>query len=249
LWRSLSRDNVLIKIPGTEEGIPVVRQLIAEGINVNVTLLSSLDRYRAAREAWLDGLEDRRKAGLDLKVNSVASFFLSRIDTFVDPMLAELGAEAKKHLGQVAIAAAKLAYVDYLRAADEPRFSSLVDAGAQPQRLLWASTGTKNPAYSDCHYVDPLVGRATVTTLPMQTLIAYLHHGKPSCSLEEGLENACSLISMLPAYGIDLGAVAIQLEQEGLQKFIEPHDKLFESLAHKRAQILGKVTGERSIDF
>lgn len=249
LWRSLSRRNILIKVPGTEEGIPVVRQLIADGINVNVTLLFSLERYRAAREAWLEGLEERQKAGLDLKVSSVASFFLSRIDTIIDPLLTDVGANAELLCGQVAIAAAKVAYADYLRASAEPRFGALIDAGALPQRLLWASTSAKNPAYSDCHYIDPLVGSETVTTLPLQTLNAYRQHGKPGRSLEEGLERAYGLIGMLPAYGIDLDAIATQLEQEGLRKFIEPHDKLLESLASRRSQILCKGTGERGTDF
>lgn len=233
LWRALGRDNVLIKVPATEEALPVIRRLIAEGVNVNITLLFSLERYRAVREAWLAGLEERREAGKDLNVASVASFFLSRIDTLVDPLLARAGEDdpaATASRGRVAVAAAKLAYADYRQALEDERFRALADQGAAPQRLLWASTGTKNPDYSETHYIDPLVGEGTITTVPMQTLIAYRQKGKPRATLTENLDQARALLDSLPHWGVDLPAIERQLEQEGLKKFTDPHDKLLSAL-------------------
>lgn len=235
LWQALGRDNVFIKVPGTAEGIPAIRQLISEGINVNVTLLFSVERYAAVRQAWLEGLEARHAAGKNLKVASVASFFLSRIDTLVDPLLEQTGSTA---VGQVAIAAAKLAYADYRAAMADPRIQTLASAGANPQRLLWASTGTKNPAYGPCHYIDPLVGADTITTVPLQTLATMRSESSPSASLEQGVAEAQSLVDSLPSAGVDLKQVEQQLEEEGLVKFTQPHEKLMAALASKREQII-----------
>lgn len=238
LWKLLDRPNVFIKVPATAEGLPAIRKLISEGINVNVTLLFGLSRYEAVADAYLSGLEDRAQQGGSVKgVASVASFFLSRIDVLVDPMLekvrreggsgAEIAAEAR---GQTAIASAKLAYQIYREMFGGDRFRKLEGAGAKPQRLLWASTSTKNPDYSDVMYVEPLIGPDTVNTLPLDTLDAYRDHGNPQNRLEDGLEKARRIFDGLPQLGIELDRVAQQLEDEGVGKFVKPYDALLGTL-------------------
>jgi transaldolase len=241
LWAALDRPNILIKVPGTVEGLPAIRQLISEGINVNVTLLFGLPRYRQVTEAYLAGLEDRAAQGKAVKhVASVASFFLSRIDTHVDPLLESFFPQggnpadlARQLHGQTAIASAKLAYQDYKEIFGAPRFKDLAEAGAGPQRLLWASTGTKNPEYDDLKYVEALIGPDTVNTLPPETLEAYRDHGEPKARLELGVKDARQVLERLPELGINIDDVTGQLEDAGVEKFNKPFDQLMETLAKR----------------
>lgn len=233
LWAELGRPNLMIKVPATREGLPALRRLIAEGINVNCTLLFSVARYAEAAEAYLDALEARHAAGQPLHaVSSVASFFVSRIDTKVDARLDACGAPRAAALrGQAAIACARLAYQHFLKLSAQPRWQALAARGARPQRLLWASTSTKEARYSDIKYVEALIGRDTVTTLPLATLTAYRDHGRPAPRLEEHLDRAVALPAELAALGIELEAIAAQLEDEGLRKFVEPFDRIQRHIA------------------
>ncbi|MBT1070939.1 transaldolase [Pelotalea chapellei] len=252
LWSRVDRPNVLIKVPGTVEGLVALRQLIASGINVNVTLLFSLPRYQAVAEAYMAGLEERAAANLPLgNIASVASFFLSRIDVMVDSLLTKKLQEggrmadlASMLVGKVAIASAKTAYQIFKQIHGSERFRNLSAQGGRPQRVLWASTSTKNPAYSDVKYVEALIGANTVNTLPMETLLAYRDHGNPELRLEEGLEEAGRVLQRLPEAGIDLDAVTRHLEQEGVEKFVEPFDKLIQMLEQK---IAGRYEWTRGI--
>ncbi|MEH6307353.1 transaldolase [Olivibacter sp. CPCC 100613] len=246
-WKELNRPNVMIKIPGTKEGLPAIKQLISEGININVTLLFGLDRYREVAEAYIAGLEERAARGEPLEnVTSVASFFLSRIDTMVDAMLDEIiesdpskATAAKQIKGQVAIASAKVAYSIYNELFMSDRFLELEAKGAKPQRLLWASTSVKNKDYNELMYVEALIGPQTVDTLPKETLNAYREHGNPGARLKEDLEHArYTLYKLEDIVGIKLGEVTQQLEAEGIQKFIKPFDSLMEVLAQKRKEVL-----------
>jgi transaldolase len=244
LWGALNRPNVFIKIPATTEGLPAIRDLISEGINVNVTLLFGLPRYRQVAEAYIAGIEARSSQGLPVKhVASVASFFVSRIDSLVDPLLQPIIAHgggtadvATEALGHVAVASAKLAYQIYKEIFDSDRFRGLAAQGARTQRLLWASTGTKNPDYSDVKYVEALIGRDTVNTAPVETLDAYRDHGDPQARLEEDVAAAARILKRLPELGISLDKVTQQLEDEGVEKFNRPFDKLMAALAHRSAQ-------------
>jgi transaldolase len=237
LWQALGRLNVLIKVPATREGLPAIRQLISEGINVNITLLFGLPRYREVAEAYIGGLEARAAQGRPLdRVASVASFFLSRIDVLLDPKLEKLG--AKELVGQVAIASAKTAYTIYREIFEGARFKKLAGQGARPQRLLWASTSTKNPAYPDVKYVEPLIGPDTVNTLPPETLEAYRDHGDPAPRLTEDLDLAATCLKRLPELGLDLNQAAQQLEDEGVEKFNQPFDSLMATLVGKRREVL-----------
>jgi transaldolase len=239
LWTELHRPNVFIKVPATEAGLIAIQQLITEGINVNVTLLFGLNRYRQAAEAYIAGIEARVAQGKPVKqVASVASFFVSRIDALLDPQLdiliAEGGEEAnlaKLAKGQIAIASAKVAYQIYQNIFDDARFRPLVAQGARAQRLLWASTSPKNPDYNDIKYVEALIGKHTINTLPPATLAAYRNHGKPQPRLEQDTQEARRLLEQLPELGINLEAVTQQLEDEGVEKFIKPFDKLMTTLA------------------
>jgi transaldolase len=229
LWKKVDRRNVMIKIPGTEAGLPAIRQAIAEGININVTLLFGLERYKAVTEAYISGLEDRQAKGLPVAdIASVASFFLSRIDVMVDPMLKEKGLE---HLqGQVAIASAKKAYEIYLEVFSSERWKKLEAAGAKPQRLLWASTGSKNPAFKATKYVDALIGPNTVDTVPMDTLDAYREEGEPEDRLLQDLDEATFVLDKLEEAGINLKEISQNLEDEGVEKFITPYAKLLSAI-------------------
>jgi transaldolase len=241
LWAALDRPNVFIKVPATAAGLPAIQQLIGEGINVNVTLLFGLPRYRQVAEAYIAGLEARAAQGKPLKrLASVASFFVSRIDTLVDPLLEILMAAggkeadlAKRAHGQVAIASAKMAYQIYKEIFGGGRFRRLADRGARVQRLLWASTGTKNPDYSDVKYVEALIGPETVDTAPIKTLDAYRDHGEPKARLEHDVGEARSVLERLPELGIGIDSVTRQLEDEGVEKFNQPFDKLMETLAQR----------------
>jgi transaldolase/transaldolase/glucose-6-phosphate isomerase len=236
LWKEVGRPNVMIKIPGTAEGLPAIRQALADGININVTLLFSLERYEAVAEAYVSGLEDRVAAGQPIdQIASVASFFLSRIDTLIDPMLAEKGLTDLK--GEVAIASAKKAYEIYTRIFSSERFEKLKEKGATPQRLLWASTGTKDPAFSDVKYVDALIGKNTVDTVPMETLDAYRDHGNPADRLEDDLDKATETLDRIKQAGLDLPALTQQLEDEGIDKFITPYNKLLQAIDKQVQQL------------
>lgn len=233
LWKAVDKPNVMIKIPGTEPGLPAIRQAISEGININVTLLFGLERYEAVAEAYIAGLEERAAKGLPINgIASVASFFLSRIDVLIDPMLDEKGAGDLK--GEVAIASAKKAYEIYKRVFGSDRFQKLRDKGATPQRLLWASTGSKNPAFSDVKYVEALIGPKTVNTLPLETLEAYRDHGQAEARLEQDMDHATRVLARVKELGIDLLAVTMQLETEGIDKFIKPYDKLMAAIDEQK---------------
>lgn len=244
LWVALNRPNVFIKVPATSDGLPAIRQLISEGINVNVTLLFGLPRYRQVAEAYIAGLEARSAQGKPVKhLASVASFFLSRIDALVDPLLEKLIAQggreadvAKQVHGQVAVASAKVAYQIYKEIFGSDRFKKLSILGARVQRLLWASTGTKNPDYSDVKYIESLIGSDTVNTVPLKTLEAYRNHGDPKLRLEQDVKEANWIMARLPELGISIDKVTQQLEDEGVKKFDEPFDKLMEALTKKSSE-------------
>lgn len=239
LWSALNRPNVLIKVPATAEGLPAIRQLISDGINVNVTLLFGLPRYRAVAEAYIAGLEARvAKREPISQIASVASFFLSRIDTLVDPLLEKIMETdskgiAKEVLGEVAISSAKVAYQIYKEIFGSARFLKLEEKGARAQRLLWASTSNKNPNYSDVKYIEALIGADTVNTVPPQTIDAYRDHGDPKLRLEQEIKKANKIMISLPELGINIDQVTQQLEDEGVSKFNEPFDKLMEALSNK----------------
>jgi transaldolase len=250
LWAALDRPNVFIKIPATANGLAAIQQLIGEGISINVTLLFGLPRYRQVAEAYLAGLEARLAQGKPIKsVASVASFFISRIDALVDPLLAKVVAQggkqaamAKNARGQVAIASAKMAYQIYKELFGSDRFRKLAAQGARVQRLLWASTSTKNPDYSDVKYVEALIGPNTVNTVPMETLDAYRDHGKPKARLDQDVAEARGVMERLPELGIDIDQVTRQLEDEGVEKFNQPFDKLMKTLAQRSAPHLTRAS-------
>jgi transaldolase len=239
LWQRLSVPNAFIKIPGTEAGLPVIRDLIARGINVNVTLLFSPERYRAVARAYREGLGRRVAEDKPIaNVASVASFFLSRIDTAVDRLLDGLAARgqpaARALRGKAAIASACRAYEIYEEAIAEPAWEALTARGARPQRLLWASTSTKDAAYSPIKYVEELIVPGTVNTMPLETLTTYRRLGRPELTLERHLAEASDVREGLERLDVDLEAVAQQLEREGVAKFVEPFDKLQKWLEDKR---------------
>ena len=242
LWSALDRPNVFIKVPATLEGLTCIEQLIGEGININVTLLFGLPRYREVAEAYIAGLEARRRKNQPLaRVASVASFFLSRIDVLIDPLLTQLverggeqASQARELKGQVAIASARQAYQIYKEIFEGPRFRPLAEMGARPQSVLWASTGTKNPDYSDVKYVEALIGSETVNTLPQDTLAAYRDHGEPAPRLETELDKAAEVFRRLGELNIDIDEKTQQLENEGIRKFNEPFDSLMATLESKR---------------
>jgi transaldolase len=241
LWSIVDRPNVFIKVPATTAGIPAIAKLIGEGININITLLFGLSRYKEVIEAYLQGIETLVKAGKAVNnVNSVASFFLSRIDTMVDPMLdaftkydnhnAKLASE---FLGQTAISSAKVAFHIFKEAFTTPRFRRLAECGARTQRLLWASTSTKNPAYSDTKYVEPLIGPDTVNTMPAETVDAYRDHGDPAVRIEQDIQKAYQVLDSLQNFSIELDQISDRLEAEGVDKFIKPWDHMLHNLEQK----------------
>ncbi len=243
LWAAVNRPNLFIKVPATREGLPAIQQLIGEGINVNITLLFGLPRYREVAEAYQAGLEILASHGKPMtRIASVASFFLSRIDALLDPILERLRlqggpmAEIAAGLhGQVAIASAKVAYQIYQEIFGSERFQKLSHQGAHPQRLLWASTSTKDPDYSDIKYVETLIGSETINTIPLETLNAYRDHGKPASRLEEGTQEAYRVLEALPQAGLDLDVLTQKLEDEGVTKFSQAFKQLMASLQEKRA--------------
>jgi transaldolase len=234
LWQAVARPNLMIKVPATRECIPAIRQLLGDGINVNVTLIFGVQRYAEVAEAHAQALEQRVAAGASIdRVASVASFFLSRIDTMVDPLLDAKGAENLR--GQAAIACAKLAWLHQQAQIAAERWQGLLQRGARPQRLLWASTSTKDPRYSDVKYIEELIGPGTVNTVPAETLAAYRDHGRPAVRLPTGIAQATLLPAQLAAVGIDLGEIAQRLELEGLKKFSDPFDHLLSAIAQQIA--------------
>src|ERR1700685_3656975 len=236
LWKAVGRDNVMIKVPGPPEGLPAIRELIGRGINVNVTLLFAQDVYENVAEAYIAGLEDLAGRGGELgQIGSVASFFVSRIDVLIDgkisaalknPAAASDQTLLRSLQGKVAIANAKLTYQLYKKIFSGPRWQALAGHGAQTQRVLWASTGTKNPAYSDVLYVEELIGPDTVNTVPPATFDAFRDHGKPRASLEENLDAAHKTMLDLARSGISMKAVTDQLTEDGVKLFSDAFDKL-----------------------
>ncbi len=251
LWKDVHRKNLMIKVPATREGLPAIEQLTAEGLSINITLLFSQDVYVEVAEAYLKGLEKLvAKGGDPSHVASVASFFVSRIDTAVDKQLDEKIARAndpaeKERLaalkGKVAIANAKLAYQEYKRLFAGARWEKLAAKGARPQRLLWASTGTKNKEYSDVLYVEELIGANTVNTVPPATLDAFRDHGKIRDSLEENIDEARRVLEELERSGISLDAITKELVRDGVKLFADAADKLYGAVASKRATVLGSA--------
>lgn len=233
LFKALGKPNVMIKVPATDQGIPAFEALTAEGINVNVTLLFSVEKYIRVMEAYINGLEKLCAGGGDPgKVSSVASFFVSRVDSTVDEALERVGHTDLQ--GKIAIANAKVAFAKFRAVFSGERWQMLAEKGARVQRLLWASTGTKNPQYPDTLYVDELIGEHTVNTLPPATLNAFLDHGKLSSSLRAGLDEAKEHISRLATLDIDLDSVTKRLEDEGVGSFMKSFDSLMEGIANKR---------------
>ncbi|MFC4160847.1 transaldolase [Chitinimonas lacunae] len=227
LWAAIDRPNAMIKIPATAASLPAFSQAIAEGINVNVTLMFGQLHCDQVFDAYSEGLRRRHAAGGDLsRVRSVASLFLSRVDTLIDRRLDELGGEALALRGQVAVSMAKVAYRRWQQRFSAAEFAELAAAGARPQRLLWASTGTKNPAYSDLLYVDNLIGPETVNTLPDATLAAFRDHGSAAPRLLDEVDHAEAVLRQAAVLGIDLDAAAVQLQLEGLKLFDQAFDQL-----------------------
>jgi transaldolase / glucose-6-phosphate isomerase len=246
LWKTVQRENVMIKVPGTGEGIPAIRQLISEGININVTLLFAQEVYEKVAEAYIAGLEDLARNGGDLKkMAGVASFFISRIDTLVDSLLndrikktsdATGQALLKSLLGKVAIANGKLTYQRYERIFSGPRWQALATRGAQTQRVLWASTSTKNPAYRDVIYVEELIGPATVNTMPPATIDAFRDHGRLRKSLTEDVPGAQKVMADLARAGISIQEVTDKLTDDGVKLFADAFDKLLAAVDESTSQ-------------
>jgi transaldolase / glucose-6-phosphate isomerase len=250
LWKAVNRENVMIKIPGTAEGLPAIRKAIGEGINVNVTLLFAQEVYEKVAEAHISGLEDLAKRGGNLnKIGGVASFFISRIDTLVDSIIdgklktttdPQQQALLKSLLGKVAIANGKLTYQRYQRIFSGPRWQALAAQGAQTQRVLWASTSTKNPAYRDVMYVEELIGPDTVNTMPPATIDAFRDHGKLRNSLTEDVPGAQSVMDNLAKAGISIKEVTTKLTDDGVKLFADAFHKLLAAV-EKSTQLKGKT--------
>jgi transaldolase/glucose-6-phosphate isomerase len=254
LWNELSRKNVMIKIPGTPEGMAAIEQCISEGININITLLFSLDAYDQTMEAYIRGLERRAAEGKPINnISSVASFFVSRIDTAVDKQLnakieQATSDEEKSNLeslvGRIAIANAKMAYQRYKEVFHGERFRELKAKGAQVQRPLWASTSTKNPAYKDIYYVEALIGSETVDTLPPATLAAFRDHGVARVAIEDDLDEEQARLRRLEEVGVSLNEVTAQVLADGVRLFVEPFDKLIATIQSRRDETQGKSQSE-----
>ncbi|MGH2495176.1 MAG: transaldolase [Ktedonobacteraceae bacterium] len=249
-WKMVDRPNLFIKIPATPEGIPAIQAALAEGININITLIFSIEAYRDVTEAYLNALEDRRASGKDIShIASVASFFVSRVDTLVDKMLDDKikatsdSAEQQKLKmleGKAAIANARLVYQDFKKIFSTPRFESLKHSGARVQRPLWASTSTKNPAYRDVLYAEELIGSDTVDTMPLETIQNFKDHGRAELTIENNIPQAKAELEMLEAVGISYDAVTQQLLDEGVQKFADSFHQLFQGIEEKKKAIQGQ---------
>ncbi|MBW3536627.1 MAG: transaldolase [Actinobacteria bacterium] len=239
LHESINRPNLMVKIPATAEGIPAIRTMLGEGRNINITLIFGLDRYEAVIDAYLDALESLVAADKDIAgVASVASFFVSRVDTEVDRRLEAIGSsEAQELRGQAAVAQARLAYRMYQQKFSGARWDALAAKGARVQRPLWASTSTKNPEYPDLLYVDSLIGPNTVNTMPDATVEAFCDHGTIACTIEDEVDRSAEILDQLGRLGVDMGDVAATLEDEGVASFSKSYDELLQSLEDKRSQL------------
>ena len=235
-WALVDRPNLMIKIPGTDEGVPAIEQMIYEGRNINVTLLFSVAAYEKVAEAFIRGLERRHAEGQPLSIHSVASFFVSRVDTEADRRLEALG--RTDLAGRLAVDNAKLAYAHWRQEFSGPRWEFLAGKGARPQRCLWASTSTKNPEYRDVIYVEELIGPETVNTMPAETVKAFGDHGEVrGATITEGLDEARALLDDLAAAGVDYDDVVATLEQEGVEKFADSFAELLDGLRAKAASV------------
>ena len=233
LWKAVNRKNVMIKIPGTKEGLQAIRQCISDGININVTLLFGLPRYREVTEAYISGLEDRLKSNQPIDhLASVASFFLSRIDVMLDPILKEK--KLDKLVGEIAIDSAKEAYHIFKEVFFSERFRELEMKGAKLQKVLWASTSTKDPSFSDVKYVEALIGPDTIDTLPLETIEAFRDHGVAKDDLENNLMKATQELEKLKENGINIDEITQKLEEEGVQKFNKAYDSLLKAIDSKK---------------
>ncbi len=247
LWSTVSRPNLMVKIPATPAGVPAIEQSIADGLNINVTLIFSLKRYEEVMDAYLQGLIRRLESGQKVdRTASVASFFVSRVDTLVDKLLDEkiaAGAERKDLLaslkGKAAIANAKLAYFEFRKKFSTEAFAGLKNHGARLQRPLWASTSTKNPAYPDVYYVEALVGPDTVDTMPPATIVAYKDHGNPEVRIDKNVDDARRCMDQLAEVGIGMDAVTKRLEDEGVASFAKSFDSLIAVVEKRRQEALG----------
>jgi transaldolase len=248
LWRLVDRKNVMIKIPGTPEGIPAIEQATYEGININITLLFSLHAYDQTMEAYIRGLERRAAENKPIdNISSVASFFVSRIDTTVDKELErriaqttdpDEKAKLQSLLGKIAIANAKIAYQKYKKVFHGSRFAAMKQKGAQVQRPLWASTSTKNPVYPDIYYVEALIGPETIDTLPPATIVAFRDHGRARITIEDKLDEERAHLARLEEVGISLDQVTEHVLSEGVRLFVEPFEKLLKTIESRAADIV-----------
>src|SRR5438093_2424363 len=258
LWDRVRRPNIFVKIPATDEGLPAIEQCIADGLNINITLMFSVKVYEDVARAYIRGLQRRAKAGKPVDIASVASFFVSRVDTAVDKLLeqkiAAAGDPAERQrlqnlLGKAAVANAKLAYRAFQRIFNEPEFAELRRQGARVQRCLWASTGTKNPHYSDVMYVEELIGPETVNTMPQQTMMAFKEHGEVRPSLLENLAGAEQVMRELAAIGIDMDKVTYDLQVDGVKLFADSITKLLEEIANKKQQLKAGAVGAHEAEL
>ncbi|MCG3205183.1 MAG: Transaldolase [Elusimicrobia bacterium] len=257
LFKKVGRPNLMIKVPGTPAGLPAIEELIAAGININVTLLFSVENYKQVLEAYLKGLEKRQRKGLSVKgIASVASFFVSRVDTLVDKYLDQMislnsshAPQAKNLLHKIAVANAKLAYAHYEQVIQSDRFRKLEQKGAQRQRLLWASTGTKDKRLSDVIYVDELIGPDTVNTMPPQTVDAFRDHGRVSLTLRSNVDQAKAHVEQLSGVGIDLEKLLTQLQEEGVRSFIGSFETLLQVVAAKKEILTGQISKQSRFDL
>ncbi len=251
-WKMVDRPNLMIKIPATPEGIPAVQQALTEGININITLIFSIDSYRKVTNAYISALEDRNAEGKDIShIASVASFFVSRVDTLVDQLLEDKikatndNAEQqrlKSLEGKAAIANARLVYQEFKHIFHTPRFETLKHSGAHVQRPLWASTSTKNPAYRDVLYAEELIGPDTVDTMPLETIENFRDHGKVRRSVEDNIQQAKDELEELEKVGIHYDQVTKQLQDEGVQKFADSFHELFKGIENKKQNIQSKTS-------
>ena len=251
-WKLVDRPNLMIKIPATPEGLPVVRQTLAEGMNINITLIFSIEDYREVAEAYISALEERNAEGKDIShIASVASFFVSRVDTLVDQLLENKmkatndsteQQKLKSLEGKAAIANARLVYQDFKHIFHSPRFETLKHSGAHVQRPLWASTSTKNPAYRDVLYAEELVGPDTVDTMPLETIENFRDHGKVRLSVEDDIQQAKDEFAELEKVGIHYDQVTQQLQDEGVQKFADSFHELFKGIESKKQTIQSKAS-------
>jgi transaldolase len=245
LWKSLGRPNVMVKIPATRAGLPAIEEALADGINVNVTLMFSMAHYEAVAEAYLRGIERRALAGQPIDgISSVASFFVSRVDTLIDAKLEAIakqggarGEKAKSLMGKAAVANSRLVYRRYEELFGGARFAPLAERGGRRQRVLWASTSTKNPAYPDTLYVDTLIGPGTVNTVPPETWEAILDHARVERTVDTGVEASARVLEDLASLGIDLASAGEQLSDEGVEKFAKSYQGLLGVIEDKRAKL------------